>query len=169
MEKKSTIGGIKSFFLTPFKYLPRRHFINDYYGNSPQLKITPLQLSGVSFSSSSSDGFYSQNLSFKTPNLINDSLITQFKNNEYRAVLIDNNKNYWLLGKDNGLSFKGNNVSTGVNKVDFNGYDLSFEGKEIEPLYRLNNIDSFSEDAVLFLSSSSLGSSTSNLTSQKYI
>ena len=166
---KDTIGGVKELFLTPYVKLFRRTFLAGGYNGIVQPKIKPLYLMNVNASAGYSDFAYTQTLNFKTPNLINDTLLNDFKNNEYRAVIKDGNNNYWLLGKDNGLKLRTNNINTGTNKSDFNGYELSFEGKETETFYKLENVNQFIEGAVLFLSSSSELSSSGSKISNIYI
>lgn len=166
---KDTIGGVKELFLAPFFKLLRRDFIDDTYDGITQPRVDPLYLMNVSATATYSDYAYTQSLSFKTPNLINDTLLNDFKNKEYRAIVKDGNNTYWVLGKDNGITLKGNNITTGVNKSDFNGYELSFEGKERETFFKLENVNQFIEDSVLFLSSSSELSSSSKKTSDIYI
>lgn len=166
---KDNISGIKSLFLIPFIELPRRFFIDGSVETVVQPKIEPIYLLNASVSFNFSDDFYTQTLNFKTPNLINSSLITDFEKKEYRAVVTDNNKNSYLIGKDNGITLRTNNGTTGNNKIDFSGYDLTFEGKEKEIPLKLENISQFIEGVVLFLSSSEELTSSSKKTSDIYI
>ena len=56
--------------------------------------------------------------------------------NRLIIVLVDNNGNAWLYGKDFGLRLDSTNANTGKALADRNGYDLTFGGdeKELAPL-----------------------------------
>lgn len=169
MVCKSNISGIKELFLVPYIHYPRRHFLGNTIEFVGELRINPIYLLNASGSQNFSNGYYNQSLNFKTPNLINNELISDFEKKIYRAILKDGSNNYWMLGTENGLTLKSNNGQTGVNKNEFSGYDLTFEGIERNIFTQLENIEQFIENAVLFLSSSSELSSSSILSSQTYI
>ena len=51
----------------------------------------------------------------------------------------DQNDNYWLLGKDEGLNLIASVIGTGTARTDRNGYELDFEGKESIPKLSLTS------------------------------
>lgn len=164
---KNVISGIKDIFIVPFIEFPRRFFIDGGLEISTQVKITPVILSFSSFSGSFDDGVFSQTLRFKTSGLINNDLVEELKNYQFRAVITDNNKNNYVIGQENGLDVKVT-FNSGSNKGDFSGFDFTLEGKEKEEYIKINNLNQFIEGATLFLSSSDELSSSSSLISNIY-
>lgn len=52
--------------------------------------------------------------------------------NRLVAIVVDNNDEAWILGKDNGLDITGGGSATGTAFGDRNGYTLTFTGNEKE-------------------------------------
>ena len=50
------------------------------------------------------------------------------------VIVKDNNGIYWLMGKVNGVSMTAGDTGTGTALGDRNGYSLSFQAQETEPL-----------------------------------
>ena len=55
--------------------------------------------------------------------------------NRLMAIVEDMNGNFWLLGAKNGLDITGGNSATGTASGDRNGYTLTFEGMEADPMW----------------------------------
>ena len=168
MECKDNITGIKEVFISNFVKYPKYFFLGDEVVFSGENKIKPIQLLGVSASQSYSSSVWSQTLSVKTPKLTNSENIELYEKNLYRAVLTDYNGYYWVLGAENGINLNSITSNLGGNKSDFSGYDLNFTGKELKKAIKINDISGFIEDAVLFLSSSNVLSSSNKLITDIY-
>ena len=59
--------------------------------------------------------------------------------NRLMAIVEDMNGNYWLLGAKNGLDITGGNSATGTASGDRNGYTLTFEGMEADPMWSVSS------------------------------
>ena len=46
----------------------------------------------------------------------------------------DNNGKYWLMGKTNGMRMTTGDTGSGTALADRNGYSLSFQGQEFDPI-----------------------------------
>jgi hypothetical protein len=53
------------------------------------------------------------------------------------VVVKDNNGTYWLLGQKNGIRLVSGEAGTGTAIADRNGYSLSFQGQEPEPIAKV--------------------------------
>ena len=80
--------------------------------------------------------FYEQNLT-----IILNTLKTATRNelrllslNRLMAIMEDNNGRYWLLGETSAMDLSGGTTGTGTAKGDRNGYELTFQAKEPEPM-----------------------------------
>ena len=49
-------------------------------------------------------------------------------------IIKDNNGTYWLMGKENGVRLTAGENGTGTALGDRNGYSLSFQAQEFEPM-----------------------------------
>lgn len=59
--------------------------------------------------------------------------------NVLTMMVEDINGDYWLFGKDNGMDLLTWTTESGTAITDFNGQKLSFKGKEIAPIYKVNS------------------------------
>ena len=59
--------------------------------------------------------------------------------NRLMAIVEDMNGNFWLLGAKNGLDITGGNSATGTASGDRNGYTLTFEGMEADPMWSVSS------------------------------
>jgi len=50
------------------------------------------------------------------------------------VIIKDNNGIYWLMGETNGVRMTAGDNGTGTALGDRNGYSLSFQGQEPEPM-----------------------------------
>jgi hypothetical protein len=82
---------------------------------------------------------FNQNFSVQFPKTMVLSEVYKLVKQEYRAVYIDRLGNIRILGLYNGLTAKINN-DTGTEKVDLNGYAVTFTGKEDNQAYFLDSI-----------------------------
>lgn len=84
--------------------------------------------------------FYSQELSVILNKLAaatrNEILL--LAKNRLMAIVEDMNGNYWLLGAKNGLDITGGNSATGTASGDRNGYTLTFQAMEADPMWSIS-------------------------------
>lgn len=59
---------------------------------------------------------------------------------DYRLIFKDNNGKYRIFGLYNGVSCDSLEYTTGNGKSDFNGFKLSFNGKEEKQSFFINNL-----------------------------
>lgn len=59
--------------------------------------------------------------------------------NVLTMMVEDINGDYWLFGKDQGMDLMTWATESGTALTDFNGHKLSFKGKEITPIYKVNS------------------------------
>jgi hypothetical protein len=55
--------------------------------------------------------------------------------NRLMAIVEDMNGNFWLLGAKNGLDITSGNSATGTASGDRNGYTLTFQAMEADPIW----------------------------------
>ena len=55
--------------------------------------------------------------------------------NRLMAIVEDMNGNFWLLGAKNGLDITSGNSATGTASGDRNGYTLTFQAMEADPMW----------------------------------
>lgn len=55
------------------------------------------------------------------------------------CIVQDINDTYWLFGKDRGLDLLTWSAESGTAITDFNGFKLSFKGKEVLPIYKVTS------------------------------
>ena len=58
--------------------------------------------------------------------------------NRLMAIVEDMNGSYWLLGAKNGLDITGGNSATGTASGDRNGYTLTFQAMEADPMWSVS-------------------------------
>lgn len=73
--------------------------------------------------------FYSISLNFKVKNT---SEVFKYTKRNLRAVILDRNGNYRILGTYNGLFIDRINKETGLSMSDFNGFEIQMSGKELK-------------------------------------
>lgn len=59
--------------------------------------------------------------------------------NRLMAIVEDMNGSYWLLGAKNGLDITGGNSATGTASGDRNGYTLTFQAMEADPMWSVSS------------------------------
>jgi hypothetical protein len=58
--------------------------------------------------------------------------------NRLMAIVEDMNGNYWLIGAKNGLDITSGNSATGTASGDRNGYTLTFQAMEADPMWSVS-------------------------------
>jgi len=59
------------------------------------------------------------------------------------VIIKDNNGLYWLMGEVNGVRMTAGDTGTGTALGDRNGYSLSFQGQEPEPMTQVTSESAF--------------------------
>lgn len=59
--------------------------------------------------------------------------------NRLMAIVEDMNGAFWLLGAKNGVDITGGNSATGTASGDRNGYTLTFQGMEADPIWSVSS------------------------------
>ena len=59
--------------------------------------------------------------------------------NRLMAIVEDMNGAFWLLGAKNGLDITGGNSATGTASGDRNGYTLTFQAMEADPIWSVSS------------------------------
>lgn len=172
-ECKNSIGGVNKVYLFSWvKYSRSQIGINGNILTSfPQNDVFEFATIGeVSFTEDSQeeDGgkFYNISLSFQIGNYFD---IEKLLKKNVRAVILDRNGNYRLLGTFNGLFCTKVSKETGSNKSNFNGFKIDFDGKELRESLFFTDLEIITEeDTTPLYASSSLISSTSVLSSATF-
>jgi len=134
---KRSVGGIKEVYL--FSYIPysrkditiTEHLLLEFPNNA----IYRIQgLYNASFSENATEsprGYeYQQGLSLSFSEIGDYYNFTQIVEGLVRAVVLDNNGNYWLIGCYNGLDVTSYTRATGGTKSELNGYTITLAGAE---------------------------------------
>lgn len=82
--------------------------------------------------------YYQIVLSFKVKNF---SEISKLSKKNVRAVILDRQGNFRLLGAVNGLFFERISKTSGSAMSDFNGFEVELSGKELREAYFFSSLD----------------------------
>lgn len=134
---KKSIGAIKEVYLCTYEVYGRKQItIEDNLVTSfPNTAIYRMQgLLNAGFNENAGDsgeGYdYKQRLNLTFSKLDTYYNFTKVVEGLVRAVILDNNGNYWLLGCYNGLDIIDYGRATGNSKPQLNGYTIALEGME---------------------------------------
>jgi hypothetical protein len=133
---KDTLGGMRKVYLAAYAYYPRSEFgfNGSVLTSIPTTFVHEFELDGSnnSFNDRFDGESYIQslNIQFKKKDLATTIQMEKLNYLELRALVLDRNGNYLVLGLENGLSCDSLDIETGGSKSDFNGYKLSLSGKE---------------------------------------
>lgn len=133
---KSRLGGVKAIWLLKWKPYTRSQIsvsgnIITSFPESFVYKFESLTIPNASENQTQNEGgkFYEQSISltFKA-NTANE--FKKIIDNDYRALILDNNGLYRIYGLWNGLQCNGVDFNTGGGKSDLNGYNFTLNGLE---------------------------------------
>ena len=85
---------------------------------------------------------YAQDLTMnftKLSNVVRNVLKVLIKNRELNVVFLDNNSNYWLIGKVRGAQATASTAVTGTAPTDAAQFTVTLQGMETEPAYLLGD------------------------------
>ena len=148
---KNLQGGVNKLYLFPFVKYSRSQIVL----NGQELVTFPIttiydwESNVTNYSENTSieggDVVWSQNFTIQIPKTVITSEVFKLVKQDYRAIYIDRLGNIRILGLFNGLEAQINN-ETGQNKTDFNGYKVTFTGKEDNQAYFITDLDAVGFD-----------------------
>ena len=142
---KDVVGGIQSVFFIDYGDLTSFTLTNDEISNaatSGSINLYRYDLKGASsleqaITSSPDNGttFFEQTLTLNLQKLTKEDML-EFKLIAYGRPLVivqDNNDNFFLAGKEHGMSVSGGSITTGASFGDMSGTTLTLSGQEKLP------------------------------------
>ena len=157
---KNSLGGLKKVYLFPYvKYSRSQIVLNgNILVSYPGTTIYEFEVEtnpSVSQTQSEENGgkYFSISLSLDLPNTLGYDF-EKVLNKDYNIIVEDRNGKLRFLGNRNGLECTYLKHDTGSSKNSFNGLKLSFEGKEENEAWFINDLLSagfsiFGEDEFL--------------------
>ena len=133
---KDSIGGFKSFWVTPFVKYPRSQIITDGLTliSHPAAFVYRFDVSNGDFTQTQTqqDGgkMWEQNLSVEFIKIEVAQQFQKFLKKDYLIVVQDYNGQFRLMGTYNGVFTDTLNENTGDSRGAFNGYKLNFTARE---------------------------------------
>ena len=159
-ETKTLTGGIDVVYLFSFTDYSRSQITLDDQELTvfPATTIYNVYSSATNYTENTDveggDVVWNQNFSIEIPKTQIGSEVYKFVKQDYRAIYVDRIGNIRILGLFNGLSVTVTNESA-QDKAGFNGYKVSFVGKEDNQAYFLTDLegagfDTFDNNNYLF-------------------
>ena len=143
---KDSIGGVNKLYLFPFVNYSRSQItiVDQELTVFPPTIIYDWDSIVTNYTENTSfeggDVVWTQSFTIQIPKTVITSEVYKLVKQDYRAIYIDRNSNIRILGLFNGLEATINN-ETGTNKADFNGYKVTFAGKEDNQAYFIDDLD----------------------------
>ena len=145
---KDSLGGLKKVYLFPYvKYSRSQIVLNGNilvtYPNTTIYEFEVETNPSVSQTQSEENGgkYFSISLSLDLPNTLGYDF-QKVLNKDYNIIIEDRNGKLRFLGNRNGLECTSLNYDTGSSKNSFSGLKLSFEGKEENEAWFINDLSS---------------------------
>jgi len=144
---KNTLGGIKRAYLMEYVYYDET-LIKSKEMSLTQFPDTLIYRFDCNGNYSQDSQFENGNVSFnhvvnldlpKVYNVIDAHLFTD---KDYRIIVLTENDDHLIFGVNNGLRGSFTNTS-GTNKSEFNGFNLSFTGLEEKAALYIADLDDF--------------------------
>jgi len=145
-ECKNLQGGVDKVYLFPFvKYSRSQIGIdNQYLDTFPTTTIYDVYSNATHYSENTEieggDVAWNQSFTIQIPKTNAGSEIYKLVKQDYRAIYIDRLNNIRILGLYNGLEAQITN-ETAQDKAGFNGYKVTFTGKEDNQAYFLRDLE----------------------------
>lgn len=141
---KDTLGGVNEFYLAPYeKWTKSQISVLDMdLITIPATDFYLFECIGTYTQDSSLENgavYFNQNIELKLPKVYDTVNALKFTKQLYRVIVKTNNNQYIIFGTYNGLEAKLNNTS-GSTKSEFNGFTLSFTGKEKDTGYLIRDL-----------------------------
>ena len=144
-KTKTNLGGTEKVYLFPYVSYLRTQITenNQFLTVFPATTIYDWHSFNTSFNETTSieagNTAYTQTLSVEFPKTIVSSEVFKLIYKDYRAIYLDRLGNYRILGLHNGLEGQITN-ETGTDKPSFNGYKVTFSGKETTQAPFIDNL-----------------------------
>ena len=142
---KDVVGGIQTVFFMDYGDLTNFTLTNDEITNAvtaSSISLFRYDLKGASsleqaITSSPDNGttFFEQTLTLNLQKLTKEDML-EFKLIAYGrplVIVMDNNDNFFLAGKEHGMSVSGGSITTGAAFGDMSGTTLTLSGQEKLP------------------------------------
>jgi len=132
---KDLIGGVQKVYLFPYVKYSRTQItiIGQEVTSFPTTTAFEVYSSSTNFSESTEieggDVLWNQSFTIEVPKTAFTNQLYRLVKQDYRAIFVDRIGNARILGLYNGLEASVTN-ETGTDKASFNGYKVSFTGKE---------------------------------------
>ena len=145
-QLKNLQGGVDKVYLFPYVKYSRSQIVldNQYLDSFPSTTIYNVHSFTVNYSENTEveggDIAWNQNFTIEIPKTDVGSEVYKFVKQDFRAVYIDRIGNIRILGLFNGLEAVVTN-ETGADKTGFNGYKVTFTGKEDNQAYYLRDLE----------------------------
>lgn len=147
-QLKNLQGGVEpnKIYLFPYVKYSRSQIVldNQYLDEFPSTTIYSVHSFTVNYSENSEveggDIAWNQSFTIELPKTDVGSEVFKFVKQDWRVIYVDRLGNIRILGLYNGLEAVVTN-ETGSDKTGFNGYKVSFTGKEDNQAYFLRNLE----------------------------
>lgn len=148
---KNNVGGLKRVYFFEYNKYSKSQIVltGKQLTTFPTDTIYTYELLGGSFSENTEDDtngkFITLNLEMTLAEITEDMNVQldAMLSGIFRAITLDNNGNYNMLGLYNGIELSEGSAPRGSGKSDLNGYTLSFNGKERFTAPFLTNLSNF--------------------------
>jgi hypothetical protein len=136
-------GGSDKIYIFPFVEYSQAVItvVDNYLTVFPSSNIYELKAFTISFDEEVSES-YDQKLSFQLKKILPTDNFKELANSDWRIIIKDNNGYFRMLGLFTGLQGTFTK-STGANRSDFNGYNFSFDTKEVDSAPFLVDLSNF--------------------------
>lgn len=142
-------GGSDKIYIFPFVkyYQDVISVVDNYLTVFPSSNIYELKAFNISFDEDVNES-YEQKCSFQLKKILPTDNFKELATSDWRIIIKDNNGYFRMLGLFTGLQGTFTK-STGVNRSDFNGYNFSFDTKEINSAPFLTDLSNFNTEDYL--------------------
>lgn len=153
---RDSIGGVKGVYIASFDPAATYSIITDEIGNyATSTSPAPVHYKYDQFTEAASFSqtgtfslengsvFYDQQLTLmfhKQDTALRNKLVL-LAQGRLSIIIQDQNNNFWLMGKENGVYAISADMQSGKAFGDMNGVTLTLQGKEREPAYKITAID----------------------------
>lgn len=144
---KDSQGGVSEVYLFPYVDYPNSQIITNgniltTFPNTTIYKFYTNNIPNASEPQETGAGgkFYNQSISLDLQYKDDHQNIVKFLKKDYRLIFKDNNGSYRIFGLYNSVFCDSVEYTTGNGKSDFNGFKLSFNGKEEKQSFFITNL-----------------------------
>lgn len=145
---KDSLGGVSEIYLFPYVQYSRSQIITS--GNT--LTVFPTTIIYKFYSNGNPNAieqqeqneggkYYNQSISLELQGANDSENIQKLIKKDYRLIFKDNNGLYRIFGLYIGIEADGLEFVTGNSKSEFNGYRITFNGKEEKQSFFIDNLE----------------------------